>query len=34
MCAHFAFYPQRAKLDATDLLARYAELAPPLELPR
>jgi hypothetical protein len=28
LCAHFAFYAQRAALDATDLLAEYAKFAP------
>jgi hypothetical protein len=28
VCAHFAFYTQRAALDATDLLDRYALLVP------
>jgi hypothetical protein len=33
ICAHFAFYPQREHLDRTDLLERYRELAPAIELP-
>ena len=28
MCAHFAFYPQRAVMDASGLLERYAALVP------
>ena len=28
LCAHFSFYTQRAVLDATDLLNRYALLVP------
>lgn len=28
LCAHFAFFTQRAHLDTTDVLARYAALAP------
>ena len=30
ICSHFAFFTQRDHLDATDLLARYAALAPAL----
>ncbi|MBZ0151125.1 MAG: hypothetical protein K8J09_06295 [Planctomycetes bacterium] len=33
ICAHFAFYPQREHLDGTDILARYAALAPKVLLP-
>jgi hypothetical protein len=31
LCAHFAFYPQRGVLDATDILAAYAKFAPAVE---
>ncbi len=33
IAAHYSFFPQRKHLDATDLLARYRELAPPVALP-
>lgn len=32
-CAHYAFFPQRAELDRTDLLQQYRALAPAIELP-
>lgn len=34
IAAHFAFYPQREALDASDLLAQYAAHAPALALPQ